>query len=315
MNDHDRTSEYLRISRADADRLLERADGNAALLYLHIRRHGGFAPKAAAQELRLSAGDIDRAAQTLQRLGLLEESAVYPLERAELPEYSPRDIAARAQGDSAFEGVVTEAQRLLGRHLSTNDLRILFGIYDYLGLPAEVIYLLLNHCIESYQHKNGEGRLPSFRYIEQEARHWARYEINSYEAAEEHIARELLRRQDIQQLKEILQIRGRDLTPTERKYAEGWLELGLGLDALAMAYDRTVVGTGRLTWKYMDKIVRDWHSKGLLTAEAVERGDSRYGQRSAPPPAVASAKDTSSNGISKEVEYMKRMYEHMKRGT
>ena len=307
MNDKDRKSEYLCISRADADRLLERADGMAALLYLHIRRHGTFAPKTAAGELRASAGDIDRAAQTLQRLGLLEPSAAYPLEQDELPQYTAGDIAQRAQGDSAFDGVVREAQRLLGRHLNTNDLRILFGIYDYLALPAEVIYLLLNHCIEAYQHKNGEGRLPSFRYIETEARHWARYEINSYEAAEEHIARELLRRQDIQQLKDILQIRGRDFTPTERKYAESWLELGLGLDALAVAYDRTVVGTGRLTWKYMDKIVRDWHSKGLLTAQAVERGDARYGQRSAQP-----SQDSAADN--KELENMRRMYEHMKRG-
>lgn len=308
MNDNGRKSEYLRISLRDADRLLERADGTAALLYLHICRRGTFAPKAAAQELRLSAGEIDRAARTLQRLGLLEESTAYPHEREELPSYSPSDIAARAQSDSAFDGVVTEAQRLLGRHLNTNDLRVLFGIYDYWGLPADVIYLLLNHCIETYQYKNGEGRLPTFRYIEQEARHWARYEINSYEAAEEHIARELLRRQDIQQLKEILQIRGRDFTPTERKYAEGWLELGLSLDALAIAYDRTVVGTGRLTWKYMDKIVRDWHSKGLLTAEAVERGDARFGQRSTQP----QHEPTAGN---KEIENMRRMYEHMKRGT
>ena len=307
MNDNNRKSEYLPIPCSDADRLLERADGLAALLYLHIARRGHFQLKAAAQELRVSQGDVERAALTLQRLGLLPESAAYPLEREGLPEYSPRDIAARARDDSAFEGVVTQAQQMMGRHLSDNDTRILLAIYDHLGLPADVIFLLLTHCIETYQYKNGEGRLPSFRYVEQEARHWARYEVNTYEAAEEHITRETLRRQDIQQLKEILQIRGRDFTPTERKYAESWLELGLNLEALATAYDRTVVSTGRLTWKYMDKIVRDWHSKGLLTAEAVERGDSRHARQESAAPV--------SERQNKEIENMRRMYEHMKRGT
>lgn len=308
MNDQDMKKEAsLSLPVRELDCLLERADGSAALLYLHVARRGVFAPKLAARELRMSPAEVDNAARTLQRLGLLAESAAYPLDSEELPEYSSADIARRSESDRDFDAVVTEAQRLFGRLLNSNDTRILLGIYDHLGLPAEVMCLLLNHCLETYQHQHGDGRLPTFRYIEQEARHWARYEIITAEAAEEHVTRELLRRLDIQKLQEILQIRGRDYTPTERKYAEGWLELGMELDALAVAYDRTVVGTGRLTWKYMDKIVRDWHSKGLLSAAAVARGDSRFASRS-------SDSENPPREQDKEIENMRRMYERMKRG-
>jgi hypothetical protein len=63
----------------------------------------------------------------------------------------------------------------------------------------------------------------------------------------------------------MLQINGRALTQTEQKYIESWLDMGFGPDALEIAYDKTVVKTGRLQWKYMDSIVNSWHGKNLHT--------------------------------------------------
>ena len=51
--------------------------------------------------------------------------------------------------------------------------------------------------------------------------------------------------------------------------------MGYGAEALAIAYDRTVVGTGKLAWAYMDKIVKSWYAKKLFTAAEIEKGDSR----------------------------------------
>ena len=60
---------------------------------------------------------------------------------------------------------------------------------------------------------------------------------------------------------------------------ESWLSMGFGSEALALAYDRTIVSTGRLTWAYMDKIVRSWYEKGLFTPEDIEKGDTRPSRR------------------------------------
>ena len=51
--------------------------------------------------------------------------------------------------------------------------------------------------------------------------------------------------------------------------------MGYGAEALAIAYDRTVVGTGKLAWAYMDKIVKSWYEKKLFTSAEIEKGDSR----------------------------------------
>ncbi|MBE7016965.1 MAG: DnaD domain protein [Ruminococcaceae bacterium] len=283
-----------------AEKLLERGDGLAALLYLHIRERGEFSLSAAGKKLRRSEAEISAAAAALREMGLL--SAEKPLEGCEMPEYSAADIVSRAGRDSVFEGLVDAVQHALGRLLSTPDLRSLFGIYDHLGIPAEVIYLLVAHCIETYRESHGEGRMPTMRYIEKEAWYWAREEIMSLDAAEEHIKGEKERKSKLFRTAEMLQIKGRQLSQSERRYIESWLEMGFEPEALAVAYDRTVLGTGKLAWRYMDKIVSSWHEKGLHSEAEVIAGDPRQSKK----------QEKAAQSDDREIEDMRRMYAYMK---
>ena len=313
MNETINKSEnMLPLSVEAADRLLACTDGESALLYLHILRCGSFSASRAARDLRCTADAVSRAAESLRRLGLLS-APDEPLPREELPEYTGADISERAKSDSAFEGVIFEAQRALGKMLSTNDMRILFGIYDHLGLPAELICLLINHCIEAYQSANGDGRTPTMRYVEKEAWFWARNEITTLDAAEEHIRREKQSQQLTQQVQEVLQIRARALTATEKKYVESWQDMGFSPEVIAVAYDRTVVGTGKLAWKYMDKILRDWQEKGLFTPEEIEQGDARRAPGPAPSAAGKKPAPVSDAAVRGELEKMRKMYESMRK--
>jgi len=296
------------ISAAEADKLLACADGTAALLYLQIRRAGGFSLSAAARVLKRSEAEVALAADTLRRLGLMEQVQP-PLPKKEIPEYTGADIVSRAGDDSAFACIVAEAERILGRVLSSNDLKILLGIYDHLGLPADAMLLLLHHCVEEYQEKNGPGRLPTMRAIEKEGWFWAEQEIVTPEAAEEHIRRSKEARQEIGRIREVLQIRGRDLTPSEQRYIAAWQAMGFGPAALAVAYDRTVSSTGKLAWSYMDKILRSWDEKRLYTPAEIEAGDARRGSR---PPVPTGARETPAASDSEKLEKMRKMVEHMK---
>ena len=256
-----------------AEKLLATADGNAALLYLQIQLCGGrFSLTEAARTLRRSEADIALAAETLRRVGLMPRPEA-PLPDETLPQLTVRDLKDVASKDTAFQGLVSEAEKVLGRVLSDNDLRILFGIYDHLGLPADVIMVLMNHCVEEYQLRCGPGRMPTMRYIEKEAWLWAGQEIVNLDAAEEHLRRHRRRREAAEQTKEALGIRGRELTVSEKKYVDEWLSLGFGPEAIAIAYDRTVLNTGKLNWKYMDSIMKSWNDKGLHAPEEIEAKD------------------------------------------
>ena len=294
---------------AARDKLIAAHDGDTALLWLWLCRSGVYNGDRAAEELCRTLGEMDRAYEKLCRMGLYpitpdrKETPSYPAE--ELPQYTVSDVLRRSSEDGSFKAVLQEAERVLGRSLSSPDMKILFGIYDYLALPTEVIFVLLNYCTELYRQKYGPGRLPSMRSIEKEAYSWANNEILTLEQAEEFIEESRSRRSRAEEIKAALGIRGRELTPTERKYVFSWLDMGFSVDALSVAYDRTVTNTGSLKWNYMNKIVSSWHQKGIHTVQEIEEKDRRT-----PTP----AKNTEPNAPASQAELarLRSIYEKVK---
>lgn len=287
----------LAVPMNDADRLLDLSDGTAALLYLYALRNGGsFSLKNAASRLGRTENEIASAADFLRRAGLFaagaeEKSTPPPAE--ELPEYTTRDIITRCAESGEFKAIIEETQRIMGHSLTGADLKLLFGVYDHLRLPAEVILMLINHCVEEAKSRSGPSGLPSMRSIEKEAYVWFNREILTLERAEEYLRQKRRRTSETGDIKQILQINGRNLSATERKYVESWLDMGFTPDAIAIAYDRTVVKTGSLAWRYMNSILLSWHEKGLHTARDVEEGDSRTGSKTALPSAGQSGPENS----------------------
>ncbi len=294
---------------AARDKLIAAHDGDTALLWLWLCRSGVYNGDRAAEELCRTLGEMDRAYEKLCRMGLYpitpdrKETPSSPAE--ELPQYTVNDVLRRSSEDGSFKAVLQEAERVLGRSLSSPDMKILFGIYDYLALPTEVIFVLLNYCTELYRQKYGPGRLPSMRSIEKEAYSWANNEILTLEQAEEFIEESRSRRSRAEEIKAALGIRGRELTPTERKYVFSWLDMGFSVDALSVAYDRTVTNTGSLKWNYMNKIVSSWHQKGIHTVQEIEEKDRRT-----PTP----AKNTEPNAPASQAELarLRSIYEKVK---
>ena len=99
--------------------------------------------------------------------------------------------------------------------------------------------------------------------------------IDTMEEAVAFIRGQNQRRSRLGQLLQTLQIRGRNLTPGEEKYAQQWLDWGFDQDAIALAYERTCLNTGGLSWAYMNKILTRWQEAGLYTAEQIREKDSK----------------------------------------
>lgn len=280
------------ISDAALDTLISAHDGDVALLYLYRARTGVLDAERAARDLCRTRREIDAAEEKLCRLGLTpgKESAapapapapdstprraVPPAPADELPEYRAEDLVRRSRTDTQFAAVLAEAQRAMGRALSSVDMKTLFGVYDYLGLPADVIMLLINHVSKQYSARYGTSRRPSARAIQKEAFFWANREIMTVEQAEEFIRAANARMTALEDVKAAMGIKGRELTKTENEYISSWLDIGYTPQAIAIAYDRTVTNTGSLRWSYMNKIILSWKEKGLFTPEDIEQKDSR----------------------------------------
>ena len=283
MSGQDRSNS---ISSAIADKLISAHDGDVALLYIYMVRRGGHDLDAAARDLCRTMSEISAAAEKLQRMGLMPDGAA-PAKAAakeeklpppdEIPQYRSEDIVRRCKENGEFAVVVAEAQTALTHTLSSVEMKTLFGIYDYLALPPEVIMMLINYCVARCREQStpDHPRRPSMRNIEKEAYNWVHQEILTLDQAEEYIRRQRERRDALGRAKAVLGIHGRELTPTETKYISAWLDMGFDEDALAIGYDRTVTNTGALKWSYMNKIMQSWHEKGLHSAEEIESGDPR----------------------------------------
>ena len=264
------------LSAQAAKRLLERGDGDAALLYLALlRRRGDAPPRSLAGELRWDRGRVEAAEAVLRDLGLIASQAP-PAEPAdEPPSYRQEEVAGRLEESGDFRALADEVERKLGKRLTTADLSALLGLYDYLGLPADVIYLLVCHCAERTAVRFGPGRKPTLRQIEREGYAWARRGIDSQAAAAEYLKNYARRQERVPQYMRVLGLGERMPSASEEKYLTAWQEMGFPPETVALAYDKTVLKCHELKWPYLNGILKRWHEAGLHTPEEAEAGDGR----------------------------------------
>ena len=251
------------------ERLLAAANGDAALLYLHFA--AGRPLENAREALRMSEARYDLACATLQQLGLWPQEPQRHLDASQAPVYTEQDVIRETHTSREFEAITGETQRRLGRVLSNEELKILLSLIDYLRLPTEVVGVLLYYCLERSRRR--DSRAPSMRAIEKEAYRWADEGIDTLETASFYVQQQLQLHTRVQQLRQLLQIDQRRLTPAEEKYLVSWIRMGFRDDTIRMAYERTCLNTGALKWAYMNSILTSWHEQNLHTPEEILAGD------------------------------------------
>ncbi len=260
----------LNLSRQELKKLLGYGNGDAALLLLYLRC--GNPMGEAGEALVMPEGRLAEAKAALLQLGLWQEDSHRIPREEERPRYSEEDVLDAQTHDREFETLRGEVQRNLGRVLNVEELKILLGILRYLGLTPEVVSLLISYCKEKNL-RRGYKRAPTMRMIEKEAYAWADRGIDTLEAAVAFVRQESLRANGVAQIKKILQIYDRGLTPGEEKYAAAWLDMGFDQEALELAYEKTCVNTGGLKWPYMNRILQSWHDQGLHRGRDIRTGD------------------------------------------
>ena len=266
--------ESVTLSAATVKRLLDRGDGDAALLYLALlRRQGTVPPRSLAGELRWDRGRIEAAETALRELGLVAPAETPPAPAEERPVYQRADVAERLEHSKAFQALTRQVEVKLGKKLTTPDVGILLGLTDYLGLPEGVVYLLVCHCVERVQRRFGEGRRPGMKQIEKEGYAWARRGIDTQRAAVEYLKKYAERQGAIPPYMRALGLGDRLPVASEEKYLNAWQEMGFPPEAVALAYDKTVLKCHELKWPYCNGILKRWHEAGLHTPEEIERAD------------------------------------------
>lgn len=265
--------DYISLTPQETAKLLSAGNGDAALVYLYIKGTGDRRLLHAQERLHLQNSTLSWAESLLKQLGLLDIPQNGPrYDQTNAPVYSAEAVSAAAAQDAGFSLLQGEISRRLGRVLTSEELKTLLSIRDYLKLPPEVVSMALTYCLQRNEYLNqsrGTNRTVSMRTLEKECYAWANRGIVTLERAAEYINRNLQLLTPEGQVKKLLQL-DRPLVDSERQYIRAWLEMGFEPAAIALAYEKTVLATGKLTWRYLNKILLNWHEKNLHTPSQIQ---------------------------------------------
>ena len=168
-------TESLKIDHVDVKKLLSAASPDGALLYIYLQC--GNRLENAEKDLQMNPSRLSCAAAALRQLGLYADDRASRIAPGERPCYSEQDVI-KADYDPEFSRLKEEVQRLLGKGMNIEELKILLGFVRYLGMSPEVISVLVSYCKDRARQK-GHLRNPSLRSIEKEAYAWAERGIDT----------------------------------------------------------------------------------------------------------------------------------------
>lgn len=178
-----------------------------------------------------------------------------------LPKPTMEQIAVRIQEDETVRSLLTEAQSILGRTFGLDMQTTLLMLFDTYGLQKEVILTLIQHLADS-----GRGSTANILRV---GKIWAEREINNLDAANEYIQNDSAVNRLFTEFRIATGISNPRPTPKQSAYLLSWMQMGLSTELLLKAYEETVERTGKLSFAYMDKILKNWHNEGLKTTDAV----------------------------------------------
>ncbi|MBQ9492790.1 MAG: DnaD domain protein [Oscillibacter sp.] len=261
------------ISPQALRRLLDRGDADAALLYLALLRHqGALSPRSLTKELRWDPERMDAAETVLRELELVASDPGDEREPVQ-QDYRQDEIAFQLENNPEFLQLTAQVESRLGKRLSPLDLSRLLGLMNELDLPSDVIYTLVNHCVERYAARHGAGQRPKMAYIERTGARWYQMGIHTQAAAAEYLKRYARQQAHYAEYMRVLELGDRLPVGLEEKYLAAWHEMGFPPEAVALAYEKTVLNCREFKWSYCNGILKRWDRDGLHTPEEIEKDE------------------------------------------
>lgn len=186
-----------------------------------------------------------------------------------LPTYSTEELSSILARREGLAQLVDDAQQAFGKIFNTNEIAIIAGLVDYLGLTDEYVLLLLTHC-RSMEKK-------SLRYVEKMALSLHDEGVHGARELEERLQNIEMMASSTGRVRAIFGITARALTAKEKAMIERWVcEMKFDEAVLTRAYEMTVDAIGKASMPYANKILERWFADGYKTVADVESALADY---------------------------------------
>ena len=175
-----------------------------------------------------------------------------------------KQIEEEITGNKALAELCEISQEILGKTLKSKEIETLYWFYDELGLSPEVITMLLEYCVSKDKH--------NMSYIEKVAISWHENGIVTLSAADKYIKAENEKNSYFGSLKKLFGFDDRNFSKTEETYLKAWKdECGMDENMVGLAYEYCLDSIHKISFPYMDTIIKRWKELGIFTIEAAEK--------------------------------------------
>ena len=176
--------------------------------------------------------------------------------------FPPKIIAGAVNGDKAVKYLFDTYERLAGRPPRHAEQQTLMILVEEIGLPCEVTMMLVEYCFKIDK--------ASPAYMKAVARDWIEAGIDDIPKAEARIKVMHDRFNTEAMLRKKFGLTSSFSAKQKQTIAE-WSELGITEPLIDEAYDIMITNTGKLSFPYMDKVLRKWHSEGITDPSQLEK--------------------------------------------
>lgn len=268
-------------------------------ILLYLLRHGGelFDGERISAELSISAERVEEGINFWKQRGLIEadeagglipvrekyearvhspvqadiaeakeepkpESVVKKIELTRSPDFPPVEIAKTVRGSDKADYLFKHCEALYGRPLKHNEQNTLMIILEDACLPVEAALILVDYCFSVKKHTPA--------YMRTIALEWVESGVTTIAQAEKRVEELKNLNSAVGRFKTMFEVNS-SFSKEQKDFINKWVNtFSFGDEMISEAYQITLNRTGKLAFKYMDKILSDWHGKGIKTKEQIE---------------------------------------------
>lgn len=215
-----------------------------------------------------------------------------------LPDYGIKQISEICD-DADFKRLMDIVEKYLApKQLDPQHIKVLLGIYEYLGFSDDLIIYLYDYCCSN------DKKSP--KYIEKVAISWFEKGIKTAGQAQEETQFYNKLMGGIRKALGLSNEKG--LNTTQIKSVTKWVsEYQLPDDVIITACERAATAEVAKPFAYASKIIDDWHKDGIKTIDDVAKRDKAYVTESKTSNPVA-ARRKSTSSYNQFNDYNQRVY-------
>lgn len=212
---------------------------------------------AAAQEAPLQSGQSIAPAENIPAVSVANAlGQSIPRKTKDKLRYPFDECMQYVAEDESLRNMLTTVEASLGKQLTHTEVSCFVTLVKWYGMPCTIVPMLIQYC-------KSIGKC-SISYIESTGIGWTEEEIDNFEKAEQKISALTSRRRAWTAVRSALEIPERKATESEMKYSDLWINTQqLDIDLIRHAYDKCVNKNGKISFAYMNGILKRYFEQGI----------------------------------------------------